>query len=51
MVVQVDAEGSVIIPLSVWRKLGIKEGDRVTLSQDGDRIKVKPSKSKASGNE
>ena len=29
IVVQVDAEGGVTIPISVWRELGISEGDRV----------------------
>ncbi|HHJ13585.1 MAG TPA: AbrB/MazE/SpoVT family DNA-binding domain-containing protein [Gammaproteobacteria bacterium] len=51
MVVQVDAEGGVTIPISVWRELGIRDGDRITLSQDGDSIKIKPAKSKGSGNE
>lgn len=51
MVVRVDAEGGVTIPISMWRELGISNGDRVKLSQDGDRIMIKPSKSKASGNE
>jgi len=51
MVVQVDAEGGVTIPISVWRELGISNGDRVRLSQDGDGIKIRPAKGKASGNE
>ena len=51
IVVQVDAEGGVTVPISVWRELGIREGDRVGLSRDGDRIKIKSSKSKAGGNE
>ena len=51
MVVQVDAEDGVMIPMAMWRELGIRNGDRVRLSQHGDGIKIKPSKSKASENE
>ena len=51
IVVQVDAEGGVMIPMSMWRELGIRERDRVRLSRDGDSIEIKSSKSKASGNE
>ncbi len=50
-VIQLDAEGGVTIPLPVWRGLGIGAGDYVTLSRDGERIKIKPAKSKGSGNE
>ncbi len=42
VVVVVDDEGGVVVPMSLWASLGIAAGDRVELWLDGDTLRVSP---------
>lgn len=35
-IVKVDSEGSIKVPMNMWKVLGVKEGDHISFEQMGD---------------